>query len=92
MATNNFFSHTGSDGLSVSNRVDATGYEWSTVGENIAAGQSTVTQVVQGWLNSEGHCRNIMNANFTELGAERVDSTSADFSTYWTQVFAAPRQ
>ncbi|MFC3151413.1 CAP domain-containing protein [Litoribrevibacter euphylliae] len=91
MATNNFFSHTGSDGLSVSNRVDAQNYNWSAVGENIAAGQTSVTQVVTGWLNSEGHCRNIMNGNFTEFGSSRVDSATADYPTYWTQVFARPR-
>jgi uncharacterized protein YkwD len=91
MATNNFFSHTGSDGLSVANRVDAQNYNWSAVGENIAAGQTSVTQVVTGWLNSEGHCRNIMNGSFTEFGSSRVDSVAADYPTYWTQVFARPR-
>ncbi|GAA3917083.1 CAP domain-containing protein [Litoribacillus peritrichatus] len=91
MATNNFFSHTGSDGLSVSNRVDATGYDWSAVGENIAAGQTSVTQVVQGWLNSEGHCRNIMSVNFSEFASARVNTSSSDYPSYWTQVFANPR-
>lgn len=91
METHNFFSHTGSDGLQVSDRVNATEYVWSAVGENIAAGQSSVTQVMEGWLNSPGHCRNIMSSRYQEVGTSKVDSTTADYQTYWTQVFAAPR-
>ncbi len=91
MAENNFFSHTGSDGLSVSGRVTATGYDWSAVGENIAAGQSTVDQVMQSWLDSEGHCKNIMSDQFDEFAVSRVDTDSADYDHYWTQVFAAPQ-
>lgn len=88
METNNFFSHTGSDGLQVSDRVNATNYSWMAVGENIAAGQATVSQVMQGWLNSPGHCRNIMSTSYTEVGTSLVNSTTADYPTYWTQVFA----
>ena len=91
METNNFFSHTGSDGLQVSDRVNAENYSWMAVGENIAAGQTTVSQVMQGWLNSPGHCSNIMSASYTEVGASLVSSTTADYPTYWTQVFAAAR-
>lgn len=89
MATNNFFSHTSSDGLKLKNRVDATGYDWSTIGENIAAGQPTVTAVMEDWLESEGHCKNIMNAQFEEFGVSRVDTQTADYPSYWTQVFGA---
>ncbi|WP_370301508.1 CAP domain-containing protein [Alkalimarinus coralli] len=60
-------------------------------GENIAAGQSSVTQVMEGWLNSPGHCRNIMSSRYQEVGTSKVDSTTADYPTYWTQVFASPR-
>lgn len=90
MADNNFFNHTGSDGLGVGERVTDSGYEWSAVGENIAAGQTTVEQVVQGWLDSPGHCENIMSDLFEEFGTSRVDTDSADYDTYWTQVFATP--
>jgi uncharacterized protein YkwD len=92
MASNNFFSHTGSDGLSVGDRVTASEYSWSSVGENIAAGQTTITQVMTGWLNSPGHCRNIMAARSTEFGSAVVTTTAADYSHYWTQVFASPQQ
>lgn len=91
MATNNFFNHTGSDGLKLRDRVDATDYDWRTIGENIAAGQPTVTDVMEDWLESEGHCKNIMNDQFEHFGVSRADNEAADFQRYWTQVFGAQR-
>lgn len=91
MAKNNFFDHTGSDGLSVSDRVTASGYSWNSVGENIAAGQSSITEVIIGWLDSPGHCRNIMSSSFTEFGSALVTNNESDYSRYWTQVFARAR-
>lgn len=83
MNDNNFFSHTGSNGSSVSNRVENQGYSWSGVAENIANGQRTVQQVHDTWMNSPGHKRNILNANYTEVGMARV-------ANLWVQVFARP--
>ncbi|PSV49761.1 CAP domain-containing protein [Photobacterium indicum] len=91
MANYNFFSHTGSDGSSVSTRVTAQGYTWSSVGENIAAGQKDVDEVMTSWINSPGHCLNIMSANFTQMGASFVTNSSTQYGIYWTQVFAKPR-
>lgn len=91
MADHNFFSHTGSDGLRVGARVTATEYEWSVVGENIAAGYDDVDTVVQAWLESPGHCRNIMDSRFSQFAVDRVDANGADYENYWTQVFATPR-
>ena len=69
MVLNNFFSHTGSDGSSPGQRISRQGYPWRIYGENIAVGYPTVSSVLQGWLGSEGHCRNVMNPAFTEIGA-----------------------
>ena len=69
MALNNFFSHTGSDGSSAGQRISRQGYPWRTYGENIAVGYPTVSSVIQGWLGSEGHCVNLMDPDFTEIGA-----------------------
>lgn len=52
-----------------------------TLGENIAAGQSTPEEVVEAWMQSPGHRANILNANFTKLGVGETDH-------YWTQDFA----
>ncbi|MGA7979114.1 MAG: CAP domain-containing protein [Chromatiaceae bacterium] len=90
MANNNFFSHIGSDGTNVANRVTDTGYDWSAVGENIAAGYETVQSVVQAWLDSPGHCANIMQPLFEEMGAAKAVNPNSYYQIYWTQVFAAP--
>jgi uncharacterized protein YkwD len=92
MVAHNFFSHTGSDGSSAGQRISAAGYSWRTWGENIAAGQPTVASVVAAWMNSDGHCANLMNPNFRELGVVCVAGGSGNtYRTYWTQKFGAQR-
>lgn len=80
MNANNYFSHTSLDGRGAGDRITAAGYKWITYGENIAAGQPTEQVVFDAWINSEGHCRNIMNANFKEMAV-------AKDGKYWTQEF-----
>jgi len=89
MAAKNYFSHTSKDGTTFSARITRAGYKWSAVGENIAAGYSTPARVVEGWLASYGHCKNLMSANFTELGVGVA--TGGDYGIYWTQDFGKPR-
>lgn len=91
MAELEFFGHTGPEGVQIGERVDDRGYSWSVVGENIAAGQNSVDQVVDGWLSSPGHCANIMSAEFTEMGAARIEAPGSQYCPFWTQVFARPR-
>jgi len=91
MANYNFFSHTGLDKSSVGDRITDQGYTWSSYGENIAAGQRSVQSVVDGWMQSEGHCKNIMSANVTQMGLACSVNSDADYTTYWTQDFARPR-
>lgn len=87
MANNNYFSHTGLNGSSPGDRISAAGYSWSAYGENIAAGVSSVDTVVQMWLDSPGHCANIMGTNFTNLGAARFSNPASTYNVYWTQAF-----
>ena len=68
MANQDYFDHTGKNGSLPWDRAKVVGYEARTMGENIAAGQTTPESVVQGWINSPGHRANLLNANFTELG------------------------
>ena len=85
MVANNFFSHTGANGSSAGQRITAAGYNWSTYGENIAAGQATINAVVDGWMASDGHCANIMNASFADIGVACVPGgTATAYRTYWT--------
>ncbi|MET3496551.1 CAP domain-containing protein [Variovorax boronicumulans] len=91
MVANNFFSHTGSDGSTVGSRATAAGYTWSGVGENIAAGQESVASAMNSWQNSEGHCRNLMGANYKNIALACVrGGTSNTYSHYWTMVLATP--
>lgn len=83
MSATGDFSHNSSDGTSFSDRITADGYtNWRALGENIAYGYTTEQAVFNGWIQSEGHCKNIMNASFKEMGAAKV-------GTYWTQDFGA---
>ncbi len=92
MAANNYFDHTSPSGSTLSSRVQAAGYAWSAVGENIAAGYATVDSVMSGWMASDGHCANIMNANFTQIGVACVKGGSSNtYPTYWTMDLARPR-
>jgi len=90
MGCNNYFSHTGLDGSDVGSRVQRQGYNWSTVGENIAAGYSSPTDVVAGWMNSPGHKANILSADYTEIGVGYAFGGDSQFGSYWTAVFANP--
>ena len=92
MAAQNFFEHEGSDGSTPAVRVTRTGYEWRSVGENIAAGPTTAQSVVDGWLRSPGHCANLMSEKFTEMGIAFATGDDSDAGIYWSQVFASPRQ
>jgi uncharacterized protein YkwD len=86
MAQNNYFSHTSLDGRTMVQRVVATGYTYSALGENIAAGQSTVESVITGWTNSPGHCQNLMNPAFRDIGVACVRSDTSNYRYYWTMV------
>lgn len=90
MGTRNFFSHTGSNGSTFSQRITSAGYTWTGAGENIAAGQTTAAAVMNSWMTSTGHCNNIMNGTFKHLGVGYYYSATATYKHYWTQSFAKP--
>jgi len=80
MNQNDFFRHEGSDNSSAGDRLHRVGYTWHTYGENIAKGFPTEQDVIEGWLKSPRHCKNIMDKDFTRMGI-------ATKSSYWTQIF-----
>jgi uncharacterized protein YkwD len=90
MAANNYFSHTSLDGRNAGQRITGAGYAWSAYGENIAAGQTSVQSVVDGWLASPGHCANIMNPSYADIGTACVASSTSSYPTYWTMDLARP--
>ncbi|TDB84572.1 hypothetical protein E1266_36590 [Actinomadura sp. 7K534] len=87
MKRRGFFDHTNPDGDDPGDRITATGYRWSTYGENIAQGQPTAASVMKAWMNSPGHRANILNCRFAEIGVGLV----ASGGPYWTQNFGTAR-
>jgi len=101
LAVSNTFSHSGSgtnsdwtaqvqnlgEGSTFKERSENNGYiGWKTLGENIAKGQTSITQVIKSWMDSDGHCANMMSAKYTEIGMAQFEK---DGSIYWTQNFGA---
>ena len=92
MAERNYFAHAERDGSTVGDRAAREGYEWTAIGENIAAGQGSAEQVLSSWLTSPSHCVNIMKPDFTQMGAAYVVNQASDTMIYWTQVFGTPQR
>jgi uncharacterized protein YkwD len=91
MASKNYFAHTSQDGRTFDQRISQAGYAWNAVGENIAAGQSTLDQVMGDWLKSPGHCANIMNDNYAEVGVTCVSNSASAYRNYWAMELGHPR-
>jgi uncharacterized protein YkwD len=93
MFLRDYFSHTNPDGLDPFERMAAAGYSGGTQGENIAYGQDSPLEVVEGWMGSDGHCANIMRSAFTEIGVGYYPGDQSNpwgSSDYWTQNFGGP--
>ncbi len=91
MAEHDYFEHRDLNGESPADRVRAVGYREKLVGENIAYGPKSVEEVVQGWLDSPGHCENIMDPRFAEMGIANAAGRSGRHGLYWVQVLAEPQ-
>jgi uncharacterized protein YkwD len=91
MAEHNYFAHEDLAGRSPAARVRAVGYREKLVGENIAYGPKSAEEVVQGWLGSPGHCENIMDPRFAEMGIAYAAGQASRHGLYWVQLLAAPR-
>lgn len=90
MANNNYFDHKDRDGRMPGDRAELAGYVGQQTGENIAAGQDETRKVVDGWLASPGHCANLMNPGFKEVGAAYAIDPKSDAGIYWTAMFGTP--
>ena len=91
MARHDYFEHEDLSGRSPADRVRASGYHEKLVGENIAYGPGSVEEVVQGWLDSPGHCENLMDPRFAEMGIAHAAGQSARRGLFWVQLLAEPR-
>ncbi len=96
MAENNYFDHTSLDGRDPFDRMADAGYSGGSGGENIASGQMSPQDVMSGWMGSDGHCANIMRANYTEIGIGYYEVAGSGggwwdgSSRLWTQNFGGP--
>ncbi|RLL40370.1 hypothetical protein D8M04_19225 [Oceanobacillus piezotolerans] len=82
MAVNNYFDHNSPKYGSPFDMMKSFGISYKTAGENIAKGQRTPAEVVNAWMNSEGHRANILNGQFTHIGVGYVENGNV-----WTQQF-----
>jgi len=92
MSAHKLFEHRGSDGSKPADRVLRAGYDWAAVAENIALGAATAEVVVQGWLDSPGHCVNIMGAQYREMGLAYFTDFERKGDIYWAQTFGTQKR
>ncbi|HKR37403.1 MAG TPA: CAP domain-containing protein [Steroidobacteraceae bacterium] len=92
MSANKFFEHRGSDGSKPSERATRAGYDWAAIAENIAEGAVNADVVVQGWLDSPGHCVNIMGAQYREMGLAYFTDFAHKGDIYWAQTFGTQKK
>ncbi|MFC7439822.1 CAP domain-containing protein [Laceyella putida] len=87
MKEHHYFSHESPTYGSPFEMLQRFGVRYTMAGENIAAGQTTAEQVMESWMNSEGHRANILNPDYTHIGVGYVKG--GDYGVYWTQQFIA---
>lgn len=94
MLARSYFAHRGPSGTTVRERARAAGYEWSAIGENLAEGQQSVKEVVEGWMRSAAHRENILDRRFTQTGVGLAlgrDPKTGEYRILWVQTFGLPR-
>jgi uncharacterized protein YkwD len=90
MARRGYLDHDTPEGVQPTERLAKTGYRWSLTGENIARGDMGADEAMAGWLRSPGHCANIMEPRFSEMGFGIAADGDRKGALYWVQTFAAP--
>ncbi|KAI9216350.1 hypothetical protein BC828DRAFT_409547 [Blastocladiella britannica] len=87
MSMHNDMTHTGSNGSSPADRASAVGYNWGSVAENVAEGQSSIAQVMNDWMHSPGHRANLLAGSSNDFAA--AVAQALDGSLYWVQCFGS---
>ncbi len=87
MATRNYFAHQNPEGKTPGNRLDNGGVNWTACSENIVAGYYDPYAIANGWYNSEGHRKNILNSKYKYLGIGFAYKSTAEYKYYGTQNF-----
>lgn len=88
MVASGNFTHGPGDAFAT--RISAAGYSWQAAGENIATGYPTPRSVVEAWMASADHCRNIMDPSFRNVGTGVSPHPVGPFASgpaTWTEDF-----
>ncbi|HEX4965226.1 MAG TPA: CAP domain-containing protein [Thermoanaerobaculia bacterium] len=87
-----YFDHESPAGKTVRERAKTAGYEWRAIGENIAEGQTSMAQVMDTWMHSSGHRRNILSRDFKEMGTGlALGKSGGEYTAKWVQDFGTRR-
>jgi uncharacterized protein YkwD len=91
MLARGYFAHESPSGTTVRERARKAGYAWNAIGENIAFGQTSVQEVIETWMDSPGHRKNILSRNFSELGVGLALGKGRDgkYQILWVQNFGS---
>lgn len=91
MAARQYYGHETPEGVDFGANVDRAGYSYSAVAENIARGQESVDEVVDGWLASPGHRANLLNSAFTDVGfGFAAGRPGSEYTFLWVQILGRP--
>ena len=83
-------SHYGSDGSNPWDRVKRSGYNPKVAAENVGTGQASIDEVFKGWRASDGHNKNLLLPDATQMGIALVRDPKTEFKTFWALVLGAP--
>lgn len=91
MATQRYFGHSSPNGSTLVDRLRASGYRFRVAAENIANGQQSLDEALEGWMHSEGHCANIMNGALRDVGMACAANQNDPESPYWALLLGASK-
>ncbi len=91
MARRHYFDHVDPSGRTPADRVKAAGYGEQRIAENIAYGPLSTEEAIAGWLDSPGHCENLMEPRFKEMGIAFAPAGAEHGELYWVQLLADPK-
>lgn len=92
MAVTNLFLHSSMDGRELRDRALAVGYNYAMLGENIAAGQASISAVIQAWLKSPSHCPQMLRPEFNEVAVACIAKSKTFYGRYWVMNLGRARE
>jgi uncharacterized protein YkwD len=90
LAATSSVSHYGSDGSDPASRARRAGYSFSNIGENVSAGRASLTEVIQAWIDSSPHRRNLELQPASHFGLAHSFSPESHYRHYWVLVLGEP--